>query len=428
MFCGSCMQDNTLVRTLRMGGADAVLIPTYTPIRVDEVSVSTERVFLGGVNVYLDSIVPGWNRLPSFLTSWLNRPGLIRVLSRVNSSTDAAKLGQLTLDLLSGSKGPQHREIDELVSFLCDELQPDLILFSNALLSGIVPALRRRFAGPILTILQGDDIFLDALKPRYRAACLEQVSGNCRHFDGVLTHSRYYSEFMERYLAIPREKFRQIPLTIDESPGELVQERRSSGFNIGYFARICPEKGVQHLIDAAADVLPQCPGTRVLIGGYLPDQHRSWFLKRLTAAQQKVGSGRIEWLGSPETRVEKFRILQSFDLLCVPTEYHEPKGLYVLEAALCGVPSLVPNHGAFPERIQELGHGGIYATTDSGNLTQALLQIVRDRLRSAGADPGEPSTDRRELQQKVIELHGMSATAGHLVTLLTSFLPASGLP
>ena len=36
MFCGSCMQDNTLVRALRLAGADALLLPTYTPIRVDE--------------------------------------------------------------------------------------------------------------------------------------------------------------------------------------------------------------------------------------------------------------------------------------------------------------------------------------------------------------------------------------------------------
>lgn len=57
MFCGSCMQDNTLVRTLRMAGEDAVLVPTYTPIRVDEDDVSVDRVFMGGINVYLSSVV-----------------------------------------------------------------------------------------------------------------------------------------------------------------------------------------------------------------------------------------------------------------------------------------------------------------------------------------------------------------------------------
>lgn len=36
MFCGSCMQDNTLARTLQLAGENAVLVPTYTPLRVDE--------------------------------------------------------------------------------------------------------------------------------------------------------------------------------------------------------------------------------------------------------------------------------------------------------------------------------------------------------------------------------------------------------
>ena len=55
MFCGSCMQDNTLVRALRMAGTDALLLPTYTPIRVDEENASDSRVFLGGINVVVAS-------------------------------------------------------------------------------------------------------------------------------------------------------------------------------------------------------------------------------------------------------------------------------------------------------------------------------------------------------------------------------------
>ncbi|MFN5896438.1 MAG: hypothetical protein ACK48Y_02860, partial [Planctomyces sp.] len=42
------------------------------------------------------------------------------------------------------------------------------------------------------------------------------------------------------------------------------------------------------------------------------------------------------------------------------TEYQEPKGLYVLEAALLGIPSLLPAHGAFPERLQMLQHGTLF--------------------------------------------------------------------
>ena len=47
MFCGSCMHDNTLASALMRLGVDVLLIPTYTPIRTDEESVSLDQVFFG---------------------------------------------------------------------------------------------------------------------------------------------------------------------------------------------------------------------------------------------------------------------------------------------------------------------------------------------------------------------------------------------
>ena len=96
MFCGSCMQDNTLARTLRMAGEDTILVPTYTPIRVDEHDVSADHVFMGGVNVYLNSKLPGWRLLPHWVTGWLDRPQMIRALTRFGGGTDASKLGDET--------------------------------------------------------------------------------------------------------------------------------------------------------------------------------------------------------------------------------------------------------------------------------------------------------------------------------------------
>ena len=53
MYCGSCMHDNTLAAALMRRGVDVALIPTYTPLRTDEESVSLDRVFYGGINVFL---------------------------------------------------------------------------------------------------------------------------------------------------------------------------------------------------------------------------------------------------------------------------------------------------------------------------------------------------------------------------------------
>ena len=57
-ICGSCLHDNTLVRTLRRRGRDAMLVPAYVPTTTDEENVAIDRVVMGGVNIWLQEHVP----------------------------------------------------------------------------------------------------------------------------------------------------------------------------------------------------------------------------------------------------------------------------------------------------------------------------------------------------------------------------------
>lgn len=409
MFCGSCMQDNTLVRSLRAAGADALLLPTYTPVRVDEENVSLQRVFMGGINVYLDSRVPGWRYLPPILKRWLDNPGLVSFLSRLNSSTSAAQLGPLTVDLLNGTAGPQESEIAELVRYLSDELRPDVIIFSNALLSGVVPALRKRWNGKLICMIQGDDVFLRDLPDPWKSQALDLIHRNCAGFDLFLTHSVYYSNFMSNYLKLPRQRFQETQLAIETPPElpALTTEPVAGKLTVGYFARICPEKGAFAFLDAAESILPGRPDMRMLIAGFLPGQHEQQFQHRLKQVTQRVG-GQLQWLGSPSDRESKFHLLRQLDWLCVPTEYHEPKGLYVLEAAVSGVPSLLPSHGAFPERIRVLQAGALYDPTVPGSLEVALKKLLPTR------DPEQ----RRRLQQRCLQQHGMEVAGKKMLATI----------
>ncbi|MBR9801216.1 glycosyltransferase family 1 protein, partial [bacterium] len=105
MFCGSCMQDNALARALMQSDCEVSLIPTYTPLRLDQEDVSEKRIFLGGINLYLDNAIPGWRYLPRILVSWLDRPGVLRWATQRGIENDASKLGAMTLAMLQGSHG-----------------------------------------------------------------------------------------------------------------------------------------------------------------------------------------------------------------------------------------------------------------------------------------------------------------------------------
>ena len=117
MYCGSCMRDNTLVAALREAGHDALLIPTYTPIRTDEADVSGARVFFGGINVYLEQKFWLFRHTPRLFDRLLNFRWLLRWVSRFAAKADYSALGQLAVSMLRGSDGKQRKEVAQLTGW-----------------------------------------------------------------------------------------------------------------------------------------------------------------------------------------------------------------------------------------------------------------------------------------------------------------------
>lgn len=186
MYCGSCMHDNTLARALTQVGADVQLVPMYTPIRTDEADVSIDRVFFGGINVYLQQRVGLFRYLPQAVDRLLDSPALLRWVGSRGVETSAAQLGELTLSMLRGSAGFQRKEVRRLGHWLTRGAFPDLVVFSNVLVAGCVPDLKRAVGAKIAVTLQGDDLFLDELPPPYKRQALEHIRRLAEQVDAFL--------------------------------------------------------------------------------------------------------------------------------------------------------------------------------------------------------------------------------------------------
>jgi glycosyltransferase involved in cell wall biosynthesis len=390
MYCGSCMRDNTLAAALCELGHDALLIPTYTPIRTDEIDVSQQRVFFGGINVYLEQKSGIFRHTPWWLDRLVNFPGLLRWVSKFAVSVRAEELGVLTLSMLDGTHGKQRKEVEKFVLWFETDWRPDVILLTNVLLSGLVPELKRRLNVPIVATLQGDDIFLEMLPPDVRKKAIEKIRENCHQVDGYIATCNYYADFMAGYLGLPREKFHVVypgiritPLTPNPSPPEAGGEERIAADSrpptIGYFARIAPEKGLHHLVDAFIMLrkTPNAPNCRLRFSGWLGEHNRAYLNEILKKLADAGLSNDFEHVESP-THDDKIRFLRSVDVLSVPAPYREPKGLYVLEALSQGVPVVQPRHGSFPELIEQTGGGLLHIPDDPADLANNLRKLLED--------------------------------------------------
>lgn len=414
MYCGSCMNDNTLARAMIELGHDVQLIPLYTPIRTDDQSVADSHVFFGGINVYLQQKVPLFRYLPRWMDHILDQPWLIRWATGGAASTSAATLGTLSVSMLRGSHGFQRKEVKRLVEWLAGHSHPDVFVFSNVLTAGCVPDLKQQFGVPVVVMLQGDDIFLRDLPEPFQQEALAEIRTLAEQIDGFLTHSRFYADKMSQYLGIEREKIHIVPLGIDTRDFEGIAvdavSRESRPPTVGYLARLAPEKGLHVLADAFI-LLRKVPGmenVRLRIAGWL-GEHRRAYVEEVFAKLRAAGlEGAFEYVGEVDRR-GKVEFLKSIDVLSVPTTYEEPKGLFVLEALAAGVPVVVPEHGSFPETLAELGGGVLHRPGDAAHLAEELCALLADtwlqvRIADESREKVQKKRDHRAAAERTVAI------------------------
>ncbi|MEZ6153915.1 MAG: glycosyltransferase family 4 protein, partial [Pirellulaceae bacterium] len=381
MYCGSCLHDNALAKALIDLGHDALLIPLYTPILTDEPNVSSRRLFYGGLNVYLEQLSRLARWLPNWSDQFLSSPRLVGWIASRAMGTSASKLGALTVSMLKGNEGNQRKEVQRLCAWL-KTLEPDVVIFSNLLIAGCIDELKSQVDSQIVVMLQGDDIFYDSLEEPYRQQAMDELRRLTQQVDLFIVHSRDYGERMQRLLGYADGAWQVNPLSIDSHDFvdlprlEVARERPPT---IGYLARLAPEKGLHLLVDAFIEIVrhPQMAEARLSVAGWLGKQHHPYWQQQLDKLATAGLTDRLNYHGSVD-RAGKLQFLQSIDVLCVPTTYKEPKGLFVLEGLAAGVPYVQPAHGAFPEMHERIGGGYLFDPETPDALAERLIEVFSD--------------------------------------------------
>ncbi len=389
MYCGNCFRDNALVIALGRLGHPTLMVPLYLPMTVDEADQTAQSpIFFSGIGVYLEQRSALFRHAPRWFHRLLKSRRLLRWAAGRAASTRAAEVGDIALSMLQGEAGRQARELNELVAWLRTQPRVDVVALSNALLSGLARQIRRQLGIPVVCMLQGEAAYLDALPPSHRTPVWAALGDRARDIDLFIAPSQAFARLMGERLGLSPERIRVVwnGIALEGYPDHPKPPRTpaSPPPRLGFFARMCPDKGMHTVVDAFLELRRRgcVPDLKLALGGSCGPSDRPYLeaqLERVRAA----GLGDEVEVATNLTREGKIAFLRSLDVLSVPALYGEAFGLYLVESWAAGTPVVQPRTAAFPELL-EATKGGLLCEPDHvPSLVTAVETLLLDPARLA---------------------------------------------
>jgi glycosyltransferase involved in cell wall biosynthesis/O-antigen/teichoic acid export membrane protein len=171
--------------------------------------------------------------------------------------------------------------------------------------------------------------------------------------------------------------------------------RESTGPVIGAIARLSPEKGLDVLLHA----LTELPDATLVVAGDGPERATLEQLARELGIDE-----RVRFLG---WREDVRSILASIDVLALPSR-SEGVPLVIVEAMLCGIPTVATAVGGVPEVVLDEETGLLVPAEDRHALAVALARLLGDpelrtrmglRGREMALDRYSPATAARAFEE-----------------------------
>jgi glycosyltransferase involved in cell wall biosynthesis len=383
MYCGNCFRDNAMVKELRRMGHETLMMPLYLPLTLeDEDATEDTPIFFNGIRVFLEQKSAVFRRAPKFIHELVSARRFLDFAAGKAPQTRADQVGELAVSMLRGEEGNQARELDQLVAYLLEQGQPDVVCISNSMLLGLARRIKSELNVPIVCMLQGEHAYVESMQEAPRKAVWELMAERAKEVDLFVAPSRYFADLMNEKLKVPESRIKVIYNGIDLT-GYTPATSNPPRPVLGYFARMCKDKGLDVLVDAFLKLKTrnQVEGLKLWIGGGCGPGDEPFVAEMRDRLNQKGWISDVEYYPNL-SREDKLEFYRRLSVLSVPSSEGEAFGLYIAEAMASGVPVVQPNHSAFPELIELTGGGVVADGRDANALAAALEPVLMAKKRT----------------------------------------------
>jgi glycosyltransferase involved in cell wall biosynthesis len=196
--------------------------------------------------------------------------------------------------------------------------------------------------------------------------------------DLFVAPSRYFAELMSRRLGLPEAKIEVVHNGISLE-GFSPAASRPDPPVLGYFARMCRDKGLDTLVEAYILLRQRdrIKNLKLHIGGGCGPGDEP-FVAALRKRLAVAGVLEDTQFCPNLDRAAKQAFLRGLSVFSVPAVYGEAFGLYVIEALATGVPVVQPEVAAFPELLAATAGGRLCKPSDPEALADAVEQVLAD--------------------------------------------------